>query len=114
MPKTESSNPNGGSQSAPRPRPNWAAAVVCFVCGTFITVALLDFDVTQSKIHQTSPVSRNLMGWVGADLVSGLLYVIGISTWLLPVFLYWTLYLALRNVRRLVATRAAAMLVCVV
>ncbi len=114
MPKTESSNPNGGSASAPRPRPNWVVAVVCFVCGTFLTVALLDFDVTQSKIHQTAPVSRNLMGWVGADLVSGLLYVIGISTWLLPIFLFWTLYLALRNVRRLVATRAAAMLVCVV
>jgi len=77
-------------------------------------MALLDYDVTQSKIHQTFPTSRNLMGWVGADLVSGLLYVIGISTWLLPVFLFWTLYLALRNVRRLVATRAAAMLTCIV
>jgi S-DNA-T family DNA segregation ATPase FtsK/SpoIIIE len=89
-------------------------AAVCFLCGTFLSVALLDYDVTQSRIHQTVPSSTNLMGWVGSDLVAGLLYVIGISIWLLPVFLYWTFYLALRNVRRLVATRAAAMLVCIV
>ena len=114
MPKTESSNSNGGSSSPPRRRPNWIVAVICFVCGSFLAIALLDYDVAQSRIHQTSPTARNLMGWVGADLVSGLLYVIGISTWLLPIFLFWTFYLALRNVRRLVATRAAAMLVCIV
>jgi S-DNA-T family DNA segregation ATPase FtsK/SpoIIIE len=89
-------------------------AVICFACATYFTVALLNYNVAQSPIHQTTPTARNVTGSLGAALVSGLLYVIGVSTWLLPIFFYWTLYLSLRNARRLVATRAAAMLVCVI
>src|SRR5690606_25139919 len=50
MPKRETSNPNNGpSYQAPRYRPNWVAAVVCFVLGAWLTVALVDYAPSQSS-----------------------------------------------------------------
>jgi S-DNA-T family DNA segregation ATPase FtsK/SpoIIIE len=95
-------------------RPNWLVAAICFFLGTFLTIALISYRVTQSSRYQTSPTPNHLTGSWGALFVWALYYMFGISVWLLPVFLYWTLYLALRNVRRLVATRVAAMVICVV
>jgi len=85
--------------------------VTCFLVGAYLSVALVFYDPAQSTIRQTTPTDRNPMGLVGADLVAALLYVFGISTWLLPFFLFWALYLALRNPRRVEMGRLAAMLV---
>lgn len=70
MPKSDSSNPNGGpSFQGPRYRPNWMAAVLCFVLATYLTAALLNYDPNQSGFHSTSPVGKNWVGWLGADTV---------------------------------------------
>jgi S-DNA-T family DNA segregation ATPase FtsK/SpoIIIE len=116
MPKSETSNPNDGpSFQAQRYRPNWLEAVTCFILGSFLTVALVDYDPTQVTLHTTAAATaKNLMGWLGADTVWILLYSIGVSTWLLPIFLFWMLYVAMRNARHLVITRIIAMAVAAV
>ncbi|MDB6168115.1 MAG: cell division FtsK/SpoIIIE [Verrucomicrobia bacterium] len=116
MPKSETSNPNDGpSFKAQRYRPNWLEAVICFVLGSFITVALMDYDPAQVTIRSTAPATaKNLMGWVGADTVWVLLFTVGLSTWLLPIFLFWMLYVAMRNARHLIVTRVVAMIVAAV
>jgi len=116
MPKSETSNPNDGpSFQAQRYRPNWLEAVTCFILGSFLTVALVDYDPAQVTLHTTAAATaKNLMGWLGADTVWVLLYSIGVSTWLLPIFLFWMLYVAMRNARHLVITRIIAMAVAAV
>ncbi len=116
MPKSETSNPNDGpSFQGQRYRPNWFEAVTCFILGSFLTVALVDYEPTQvGALRSTAATAKNLMGWVGADTVWILLFSIGISTWLLPIFLFWMLYVAMRNARHLVVTRVIAMLVAAV
>jgi S-DNA-T family DNA segregation ATPase FtsK/SpoIIIE len=115
MPKSDSSNPNGGpSYQGPRYRPNWLAAVLCFVVATYLTAALLNYDPNQSGFHSTSPVGKNWVGWLGADTVWILFYTLGGSTVLLPVALFWMFYIAVRNSRHLVATRVTSAVVWIV
>ncbi|MDB6094683.1 MAG: cell division FtsK/SpoIIIE [Verrucomicrobia bacterium] len=116
MPKSETSNPNDGpSFKAQRYRPNWLAAVISFLLGSFLTVALVDYDPAQATLRSTAAATAtNLMGWVGADTVWVLYFSVGVSTWLLPVFLFWMLYVAMRNARHLVITRMIAMIVAMI
>jgi DNA segregation ATPase FtsK/SpoIIIE, S-DNA-T family len=115
MPKSDSSNPNGGpSFQGPRYRPNWMAATTCFIAGTYLTAALIDYDPGQTKFHTTSPILKNWVGWAGADAVWLLFYSIGATTWLLPISLYWMFYIALRNSRHLVATRVTAIVIGII
>jgi S-DNA-T family DNA segregation ATPase FtsK/SpoIIIE len=115
MPKSDSSNPNGGpSFQGPRYRPNWLAAVLCFVAATYLTAALVNYDPNQATFHTTSPTSKNWVGWLGADTVWVLFYAIGVSTWLLPLAFYWMFYVAIRNSRHLVATRVTAVVIGIV
>ena len=61
MPKSDSSNPNGGpSFQGPRYRPNWPAAAVCFIAGTYLSAALLDYDPNQTSFHSTALVDQEL------------------------------------------------------
>ena len=114
MPKSETSNPNNGpSYQGPRYQPNWLAALICFVISTLLLVALVDYLPGQSSIANTHPTTTNLVGLWGANSVWMLYFTIGVSTWLLPVFLLWLLYVAVRNARRLAGTRLVAMLVCI-
>lgn len=114
MPKSETSNPNNGpSYQGTRYRPNWLAAVICFVLSALLMVALVDYLPNQSTFANTHPTTTNLVGLWGANSVWMLYYSIGVSTWLLPVFLLWMLYVSIRNARRLAGTRLIAMLVCV-
>src|SRR5271155_4510412 len=104
MPKSDSSNSNSGpSYSGPRYRPNWLAALICLVLGTYLFVALIDYEPAQSTLVSTARPTRNMVGWLGADAVWVLMYTIGLSTWLIPFFLYWMFYVAIRNARRLAA-----------
>ncbi len=110
MPKSDSSNPNGGPLfQAPRYRPNWLAASVCFIVGTFLAAALLDYDPDQTLFHTTAPTAKNCVGWLGADTVYLLFAAIGRTTWLLPLALFWMCFVAIRNSRHLVGTRVTAM-----
>ena len=112
MPKSDSSNPNGGpSYQGPRYRPNWLAAAVCFIIATYLTAALIDYDPNQTRFHTTSPSAKNWVGWLGADTVWVLFYAIGRSTWLIPVALFWMFYVAIRNSRHLVGTRFTALVI---
>src|SRR5688572_32011645 len=100
MPKSETSNTNSGpSFQGPRYRPNWFSALICFVVGAFLLVALVDYHPEQVGLpfRSTTVIGKNLMGWVGADVVWVLLFAVGVSAWLLPVFLTWMLFVSIRN-----------------
>ena len=114
MPKTETSNSNNGpSYQAPRYRPNWVSAVTCFVLGALLIVALVDYAPNQSSLATTHPTLTNLVGLWGANAIWVLLYTIGLSTWLIPFFVLWLLYVSVRNARRLAGTRLVAMAACI-
>ncbi len=115
MPKSDTSNPIGGpSFQGPRYRPNWIAALLFFMAGVFLSVALLDYDPLQvgPPFRTTAtPVLKNMMGWIGADASWILVFAVGASAWLLPVFLLWMLYVSVRNSKHLTGTRIIAMVV---
>jgi S-DNA-T family DNA segregation ATPase FtsK/SpoIIIE len=114
MPKSETSNSNNGpSYQGTRYQPNWLAALICFVLSALLLVALVDYLPGQSSIANTHPTTTNLVGLWGANSVWMLYFTIGVGTWLLPVFLLWLLYVAVRNARRLAGTRLVAMLICI-
>jgi DNA segregation ATPase FtsK/SpoIIIE, S-DNA-T family len=117
MSKSETSNPNTGpSFQGPRYRPNWLAALLCFVAAAFLTVALINYDPAQVGLpfRSTAVSGKNLMGWMGADAAWVLLFAVGVSTWLIPVFLLWMLYVSVRNSKHLSGTRTVAMIVACV
>jgi S-DNA-T family DNA segregation ATPase FtsK/SpoIIIE len=115
MPKSDSSNLNGGpSFDGPRYRPNWPAAILCFIAGTYLSGALLDYDPAQTRFHSTLAMTKNWMGYIGADAVWILFYSIGVTTWLLPIALYWMFYVAVRKSRHLVVTRVVAIVFAIV
>ena len=117
MRKSETSNPNTGpSLQAPRYRPNWAAAFICVVGAAFVGVALLDYSPLQVGLpfRSTAATARNMMGWIGADSVWVLLFSLGVSTWLLPIFFAWMLYVSVRNSKHLTGARSGAMVVACV
>ncbi len=110
MSKSETSNPiDGPSFQGPRYRPNWFAALVCFALGAFLLVALVAYEPAQSAFHTTGPTLKNPAGKYGANTVWAMLYTIGISTWLVPFFLLWILFVSVRNSKHLNGTRAFAM-----
>lgn len=109
MAKFDSSNPNGGpSYQAPRYRPNWILAIVTFVAGSYLLAALISYDPNQVTFRTTSLVSKNWVGYFGADAVWVFNYSIGGSTWMLMVALFWMCWVSIRNSRHLVATRLVA------
>ena len=117
MSKSETSNTNSGpSFQGPRYRPNWFAALLCFVAGAFLLVALIDYrpDQVGLPFRSTAAVGRNLMGWLGADAVWVTLFAIGVSAWLVPMFLIWMLYVSVRNSKHLSGTRSIAMIIACV
>jgi DNA segregation ATPase FtsK/SpoIIIE, S-DNA-T family len=114
MRKSETSNPiDGPSYKAPRYRPNWIAALVCFILGTYLAMALITYEPTQPTFLSTGPHERNPVGWIGANAVWGLLWTMGASTWLIPIFLYWMLIVAVRNARHLAAARVMSIVVAI-
>ncbi len=110
MPKSETSNPNGGRSFPPaRSTPNWVAASACVLSGLFLLVAFIDYSPGQSRFFNTNPTEHNIAGSFGATLAQKAFLSIGLATWLIPIFLFWLFYLALRNPRRLTPLRFAAM-----
>ncbi len=130
MRKSETSNSkNVPSLEGPRYRPKWLAASICFLLGAWIAVTLLDYDPRQSHefqiggqsawngkvwvIHDLAAPPPNLGGPWGADFAWWSLYLVGFSTWLVPVFFLWFAWVAVRNARRLIVTRFIAMILCI-
>jgi S-DNA-T family DNA segregation ATPase FtsK/SpoIIIE len=114
MRKSETSNSNSGpSFQAPRYQPNWIAAAICFVLGPSLTVALVDYAPNQVTLNSTHATATNIVGTFGANAVWCLLYIVGVSSFLIPIFLIWMLYVSIRHPRRLSAGRLLAMLIAV-
>jgi DNA segregation ATPase FtsK/SpoIIIE, S-DNA-T family len=113
MAKSASSNSNSApSFQAPRYQPRWLISSICLLFGLLLSVAFIDFSPEQSAMRGTNPVGRNLVGRFGAEVTWWSLHWIGISMWLLPLFLLWMAYVAVRNARRLAVTRIVAMIAC--
>ena len=114
MPKPETSNSNDGpSAKAPRYQPNWPIALSCLLVGVFIAVALVAYDPLQSSHISTAPRPKNPMGWIGAESIYILLFSLGASTWLIPVFFCWIVYLAIKAGRHLTGTRIVTMVIAI-
>ncbi len=116
MSKTASSNSKDTTPSfeGPRYHPKWLAAFVCLIVGVLLSVALIDFKPEQSYQHTTNPTSINLVGTFGAEYSWWSYHIFGLSTWLIPIFLFWMTYINLRKARRLAGTRVVAMIGCIV
>ncbi|HWA86762.1 MAG TPA: DNA translocase FtsK 4TM domain-containing protein [Opitutus sp.] len=114
MPKSASSNSNNGpSFQAPRYRPNWLAAVICFVLGPSLMVALIDYSPNQVTLNTTHATATNIVGTFGADAIWCLYWTFGVAAVCIPLFLFWILYAAIRHPRRITPARLVAMLVCI-
>ena len=99
----------------PRNRPRWVAASCCFLVGLLLMVAFIDFAPEQSRQTGTNfrLATPNLVGSFGAEFTWWALRTIGWSIWLLPPFLFWMTYLAVRSAKQFVASRVIAMLTCI-
>jgi S-DNA-T family DNA segregation ATPase FtsK/SpoIIIE len=114
MSKPLSSNPKRGpALQGVRHQPNWIAALAFLLVGVLLTVAFLDYSPAQSLWITTHPTERNLVGFFGSTIAYWTLHWIGVSTWLVPVLLVWSAWVAVRNARRLALTRAIAMALCI-
>jgi len=113
MAKSASSNSNVPSFQAPRYQPHWVVFALCLLLGLLLSVAFIAYSPAQSPVHTTNPTEKNPVGAFGVWSAYWSLRYIGIATWLVPIFLLWTAYVAIRNSRRLPGTRSLAMLVCI-
>ncbi len=116
MPKSESSNPNAGpSFQGPRYRPNWFGALICFILGAFLAVAMVAYEPAQSPFDfKPEPAEKNPAGLIGAYAAAGMFRAVGLSTWFVPIFLFWMLIVSIRNSKHLTGTRTIAMLMATV
>ena len=100
-------------------------AVLCFVLGLFLLVAFVDYDPMQYAgnrsgaasvigkegvaVQSLSVTKENLVGPFGVYSTYWSYTILGAAAGLIPVFLLFQTYLALRSTRRFVNTRVAVM-----
>jgi DNA segregation ATPase FtsK/SpoIIIE, S-DNA-T family len=114
MAKPESSNPNDrSSRTALKTKPDWIVAASCLVLGMLLAVAVLSYNPDQTGFITTNPVGKNFVGWAGATASFAGLFAIGVGTYLIPIFLFWLSYLAVRHPRQLTLSRILAMLLAI-
>jgi S-DNA-T family DNA segregation ATPase FtsK/SpoIIIE len=87
--------------------------VACFILGALLAVALIDYSPRQTSFHGTNPTEANLVGGFGANFSFIAFFSLGIAAAALPVFLWWTAYVAVRHPRRVTYARVIAMLACI-
>ena len=126
MPKSETSNPNGGrTLPSARPQSNWPAGILFVLAGLLLLAALVSYEPSQSRfyrvggsnawengkwtIRNVSAPETNWVGVGGAEMVHLLLWTVGAGTWLLPIFCLWSAWLSFRHWRRLTGTRLIVM-----
>jgi S-DNA-T family DNA segregation ATPase FtsK/SpoIIIE len=88
--------------------------VCCFLIATWLAVALVDYSPLQTTFKSTLPTQTNVAGAWGANVVLVCLFSVGAATWGIPILLYWTVYLSLRNARLLTPARYIANVVGIV
>ncbi len=114
MAKSKTSNSKTGKTgfAPPRYRPRWLVAVICLLLGLWLTVAYLDYSPWQEGFftsNSTAATDKNLVGKAGADVARMSFVWMGLGAWLIPVFSFWSLWVAIRNARRLALARFIAM-----
>jgi S-DNA-T family DNA segregation ATPase FtsK/SpoIIIE len=115
MAKKESSNPkNVPTFQPPRSRGKWGWAIVCFVVAILLVVSFVDYRPEQSAQITTSPTDQNQVGLFGSVVSYYAFSLIGISSWLIPLFLLWLSWILVRRAKRVAISRIFAMLVCIV
>ena len=115
MAKKESSNPkNIPTFQAPRSRGKWGWATLCFVVAVLLLFSFIDYRPEQSSEYSTTLTDRNMVGLFGSVVSYYSFTLIGVTSWLIPLFLVWTSWILLRRVKRLAISRIAAMLVCII
>jgi len=113
MPKPESSNSNDRSPfKTPRSPSNWLVAAACLLFGMLLAVAFLSYGPEQSGFVTTNPTERNFVGSFGSTAAFIAFFGLGLSAWLVPIFLLWFATLAIRSARQLALSRAIAAIVC--
>ena len=119
MAKSKTSNSKTGKSgfAPPRYRPKWLVAIICLLLGLWLTVAYLDYSPLQEGFitsNSTGAMDKNLVGKTGADVARLSFIWIGLGAWLIPVFSFWSLWVAIRNARRLALARFVAMAFAIV
>jgi S-DNA-T family DNA segregation ATPase FtsK/SpoIIIE len=114
MAKKESSNPKSvPTFQPPRSRGKWGWAILCFVVAILLVVSFVDYRPEQSTQITTSPTDQNQVGLFGSVVSYYAFSLIGVSSWLIPLFLIWLSWILIRRVKRVALSRIFAMLVCV-
>jgi S-DNA-T family DNA segregation ATPase FtsK/SpoIIIE len=115
MAKKESSNPkNVPTFQPPRSRGKWGWAILCFVVAVLLVVSFIDYRPEQSTQFTTSPTDQNLVGIFGSVVSYYAFSLIGVSSWLIPLFLLWLSWILIRRAKRVAVSRISAMLVCII
>lgn len=114
MAKSKTSNSKAGKTgfAPPRYRPKWLVAVICLLLGLWLTVAYLNYSPLQEGFitsNTTGATERNLVGKAGADVARLSFIWLGLGAWLIPVFSFWSLWIAIRHAGRLALNRFVAM-----
>lgn len=115
MAKKESSNPKSvPTFQPPRSRGKWGWAILCFVVAILLVVSFVDYRPEQSAQITTSPTDQNLVGLFGSVVSYYAFSLIGVSSWLIPLFLLWLSWILIRRSKRVAVSRISAMLVCII
>lgn len=85
-PKKKAATKKVLSQQPRKARPRPILALLFFTAALLAFVAILDFDLEQSRQVQTEP-AKNLVGVAGAEFSFWGFYTLGIAIWLFPIFL---------------------------
>ncbi len=88
--------------------------MLCLLLGVWLSVAYFDYSPLQRgwfTNNTTGLQDENLMGTLGTDVARISFIWFGLATWLLPLFSLWSLWVAVRNARRLAITRFLGMVV---
>jgi S-DNA-T family DNA segregation ATPase FtsK/SpoIIIE len=104
-------------------------ASVCFVLAVFLSVAFIDYNPAQYSGSQSGATSvvengarvtkplvvakENLVGPFGSHSTYWTYDIFGGGGWLIPVFLFWLAYLAVRSAKRFVGTRIFVMVLAI-
>lgn len=110
--RTSNSKQKPTGFQAPRYRSRWGVAAFCLVLGLWLVVAYADYSPLQEgyiSSNSTEPGEKNLVGKIGADFARFSFVWFGLLAWLIPIFSFWSMFVAIRSARRLAVTRFTAM-----
>ncbi len=85
---------------SPQSRTRPILGLFLLALGVLSFAALLSYDVNQDSLNNTLPVQDNWVGTVGANFANWVLGVVGIGSWLLPVYFIgfaWAFFFGLKK-----------------